>query len=156
MTDNQYKTGDPVVDLAQGRPMVVLDAPDQTVDEWSDANNYNLTENYANGKLDPDPDESVVRCVYVSDIRSEPSKDYTFPVSRVALIDVHHADDGERLADRVTIETLAAVFRTLAANGLGHRNIAGLLAGEIDERLVDIAQELADVNQTIAPEAEDD
>jgi hypothetical protein len=107
---NPYQVGDPVVDLAQGRPMVVLEAPDQTVAEWSEANNYELTTNYANGKLGASDDEAVVRCVYVSDIRSEPSKDYTFPVSRLALIDVHHADGGKRIAERVQIDLLAAMF----------------------------------------------
>ena len=107
---NPYQIGDPVMDAAQGRAMVVLDAPEQTVAEWSDANNYELTENYANGKFDPDSEEYVVRCAYVSDVRSEPSKDYTFPVSRVVLIDAHHADDGRRIADRVIEDLVARLF----------------------------------------------
>ena len=114
---NPYRIGDPVVDLAQGRAMIVLDAPDETVAEWSDANNYDLEDNYANGKLGASPGECVVRCVYVSDIRSEPSKDYTFPVSRVALIDAHHADDGRRIADRVTESVATALFEAAIQNG---------------------------------------
>jgi len=99
MTVAEYKVGDPVVDLAQGRPMLVVRTPAKNMAEWSGDNGYDLAENYANSKFDPQPDEPVVECVYVSDIRSEPSKTYTFPVSRVALIDVHHADDGRRVYD---------------------------------------------------------
>lgn len=114
---NPYRIGDPVVDLAQGRSMVVLGAPDQTVAEWSDENNYDLEGNYANGKLGASPGECVVRCVYVSDIRSEPSKDYTFPASRVALIDAHHADDGRRIADRIIESFVTDLFETAIQNG---------------------------------------
>jgi len=109
----EYKIGDPVVDLAQGRPMVVVNVPDQSVEEWSDTNDYDLAGNYANSRFDPRPDEPVVETVYVSDVRSEPSKTYTFPVSRIRLIEVHHADDGRRLADRVLFETLVNLGSTL-------------------------------------------
>jgi hypothetical protein len=108
MTD--YHIGDPVMDAAQGRPMVVLDVPDHTVASWSEANGYDLMENYANSKFDPAPDEAVVECVYVSDVRSEPSKTYTFPVSRVRLIDVHHADGGRRVYERAVRGFLTALF----------------------------------------------
>jgi hypothetical protein len=152
MTDNPFKIGDPVVDLAQGRPMVVLDAPDETVREWSDRENYDLTDNYANGKLGAIDDEPVVRCVYVSDIRSEPSKDYTFPISRVALIDAHHADDGRRLYDRVAVEVLARAFESMHRYETFEdhdidavaRHIGGVAPG-----VVEAARELADVEQTI-------
>ena len=117
MTDNPYHIGDPVMDAAQGRPMIVLDAPDETVAEWSDANNYDLTDNYANAKFGCHEDEAVVECVYVSDVRSEPSKTYTFPASRVRLIDVHHADGGRRVYERVVRGFLAALF--VAAHDAG-------------------------------------
>jgi len=153
MVDNPYKIADTVVDLAQGRPMVVLDAPAETVREWSDRENYDLTDNYANAKLGARDDEAVVRCAYVSDIRSEPSKDYTFPVSRVALIDAHHADDGRRLYDRVVVEVLERLFYQ-AAGPLVDDPDSGTLrslatdAG-FDPDLVDEARELADLEQTI-------
>lgn len=133
-----YKIGDPVVDLAQGRPMLVTSIPGQTVSEWSTTNNYQLLSNYANSKFDPDPDEPVVTCVYVSDVRSEPSKDYTFPVSRVKLIDVHHADDGERIHDRIVITVLAAFLRddVLTESDATVRGI--------DPDIVAIASELAE------------
>lgn len=152
---NPYKIADPVVDLAQGRPMVVLEAPNQTVSEWTEENSYDLKSNYANDKLDTDSDDYVVRCVYVSDIRSEPSKDYTFPASRLRLIDVHHADDGRRVYDRVAVDLLEAMF----AHALGRNEdleAAWLqelaVAVGVDADAVDEAWELADVAQTIGSE----
>jgi len=150
MVDNPYKTGDPVVDLAQGRPMVVLDAPAETVREWSDRENYDLTDNYANAKLGARDDEAVVRCAYISDIRSEPSKDYTFPTSRVALIDAHHADDGRRLYDRVAVEVLSRLFTAAMAWTDAEVSVVESMAvGEFDMEIIEEARELADVEQTI-------
>jgi len=150
-----YHVGDPVVDLAQGRPMVVLDAPDLTVSEWSDINDYDLQGNYANSKFDPADDEGVVECVYVSDVRSEPSKTYTFPVSRVALIDAHHADDGRRIYERAVRGVLAAMF-AVAPHVTERDSIEGLHAiaenAVADRDLVDEARELADVERTIGGE----
>jgi hypothetical protein len=153
MTSNPFRIGDPVMDAAQGRAMVVLDAPDQTVAEWSDANGYDLEGNYANGKFDPAPDEPVVECVYVSDVRSEPSKTYTFPASRCVLIDAHHADDGRRVADRVLVEALADVFavvRDLEDTPDADRLATVFTVAGIDDAVVDLARELADVEQTVA------
>lgn len=141
-----YRIGDPVMDKAQGRPMTVVNVPDQTVVEWSDANGYDLRENYGNAKFNPRPSEGVVECVYVSDIRSEPSKTYTFPASRVTLIDVHHADDGHRIADRVVVETLEALFH--AASGAmepDYEDLIGQIARDagFDADLVSEARELS-------------
>lgn len=152
MTNNPFRIGDPVMDAAQGRAMVVLDAPDQTVAEWSDANGYDLLENYANSKFDPEPDEPVVECVYVSDVRSDPSKTYTFPVSRCVLIDAHHADDGRRVYERAVRDVLEAMF--LAAFEWDHTpspSDIGATAGEAgySNDIINEAHELADVEQTV-------
>lgn len=150
MTETPYRIGDPVVDLAQGRPMVVLDAPAETVAEWSEANGYDLLSNYANGKFDPEPDEPVVECVYVSDVRSEPSKTYTFPSSRVALIDAHHADDGRRLADRVAVRVLERVFDSMHRFEQVSDDQIDAVArhiAEVDRDVVDEAQELAEIER---------
>lgn len=146
-----YQTGDPVMDAAQGRPMIVLEPLAETVDEWSDRNGYNLLDNYANAKFDPSPDEPVARCVYVSDVRSEPSKDYTFPISRLRLIDAHHADDRRRVADRVRRDTLEGVFLALADAEMDHRidGLADTLRPAFGDDLVSEARELADVEQTV-------
>ena len=139
--DNPFRIGDPVMDAAQGRPMVVIDAPAQTVDEWSGANGYNLMENYANSKFDPARDEAVVECVYVSDVRSEPSKSYTFPVSRVRLIDVHHADDGRQVGERAIRAFLADVFATVNETGVEQLHAIASAGGY--EELADEALEFA-------------
>ena len=152
---NPFCTGDPVMDAAQGRPMVVLNAPNQTVAEWSEANNYDLTENYANSKFDAVDDEFVVRCAYVSDVRSEPSKDYTFPVSRVRLIDAHHADDGMRVADRVAVDLLERLYG--AAIDHDHTptvaDVAALVAeAGVDEDVASLGQELAKAERVSSDE----
>jgi len=150
--EQPYRVGDPVVDLAQGRPMLVLEAPETTVDEWSAENGYQLMDNYANAKLDTTPGEAVVRCVYLSDIRSEPSKDYTFPTSRVALIDAHHADDGRRIHDRVARDVLEQLFDTAYQSG-SDRTLSILegLAQDVGGKdLTGEARELASVKHTIS------
>ena len=153
---NPFRTGDPVMDAAQGRPMVVLDAPDQTAAEWSEANNYDLTGNYANSKFDAVDDEFVVRCAYVSDVRSEPSKDYTFPVSRVRLIDAHHADDGMRVADRVAVDLLEQLFGAALdrRGGDSEQTSVAALAVEagIDEEIWSLAEELAKADRVSSDE----
>jgi hypothetical protein len=146
VSDHPFRVGDPVVDLAQGRPMVVLAAPDETVREWSDREGYDLMDNYANSKFSPTPDEPVVECVYVSDVRSEPSKSYTFPVSRCCLIDAHHADDGRRLYERVARDVLETLIVQAGDDFGGDDSMATLArrAG-LPEDLVDEARELAHV-----------
>lgn len=147
--------GDPVMDAAQGRPMVVLDVPDQTVAEWSEANGYDLQSNYANGKFDPDPDEGVVECVYVSDVRSEPSKTYTFPRSRVVLIDAHHADDGRRIADRVAFDLLADLFDAAYRSGSDSTlaMLEGLAQDVVGKELATAAREYASVEHEVTADA---
>jgi len=147
---NPYQIGDPVMDAAQGRAMIVLDAPNMSVTEWSNHNGYDLEGNYANAKFNPDPYEAVVECVYVSDVRSEPSKSYTFPVSRVVLIDAHHADGGARIADRVTEQVLEGLFANLA--GDGSDEFIATLANDagINAETIDRARELAAVEQEVA------
>ena len=152
-----YRIGDPVMDAAQGRPMIVLSAPEQTVDEWSDANGYDLQGNYANGKFDPADGEAVVECVYVSDVRSEPSKTYTFPVSRVRLIDAHHADDGGRIAERVRVELMSDLIA--AANDTDMERLTPIAICALAEKVgvanetIDVSRELADVATLEAPDA---
>jgi hypothetical protein len=150
--EQPFCVGDPVVDLAQGRPMLILEAPKTSVEEWSNSNDYELVENYANAKLDTTPGEAVVRCVYLSDIRSEPSKDYTFPASRVALIDAHHADDGRRIHHRVKLDVLEQLFDAAYRSG-SDRTLSvleGLAADAVGKDLTAEARELASVEHTIS------
>lgn len=141
----EYKIGDPVMDAAQGRPMIVVDVPDRTVAKWSGDNGYDLLSNYANSKFDPEPDEPVVECVYVSDVQSEPSKTYTFPISRVKLIDVHHADDGRRIYDRVALEVIERLFVQALDDDRGGATLETMALRAGFDHLVDEAIELVDV-----------
>jgi len=156
---NPFRIGDPVMDAAQGRAMVVLDAPDQTVDEWSENNNYDLLDNYANARFDPSPTEAVVECVYVSDVRSKPSKSYTFPASRCVLIEAHRADTGERLADRVVEQLATDLFGAAIDSDTGPTvaDVSGLLfqAGVGDD-IRERAEEVAKAARESAPEAADE
>jgi hypothetical protein len=149
--EQPFRVGDPVVDLAQAQPMIVLEAPTESVAAWSDAHEYQLTENYANGKLNAAPDEAVVRCAYVANIRSEPSKDYTFPVSRVALIDAHHADDGRRIHDRVAHDVLEQLFAAAYRSGSDQTlsTLQALAHDAVDTEVARAARELASVQHTI-------
>ena len=142
-----YRIGDPVIDLAQGRPMVVVDAPQQDVGDWSEANDYDLQDNYANSRFGPKLSEPVVECVYVGDIRSEPSKTYTFPVSRCKLIEVHHADDGRRVADRVVATLAEDILEAAAAvdGGPAVGRVAAVLqqaAPEVGDRISEVSESL--------------
>lgn len=149
---NPYEIGDPVLDCAQGRAMVVVAAPDQTVGEWNNANSYDLHDNYANQKFGSTDGDYVVETVYVGDIRSKPSKTYTFPTSRCRLIDVHEADGDGRIAERVVRQFLERLF-------IGIHNDPGVDAddlafharqtGMISEEGVGVARELADVDARI-------
>lgn len=158
MTDYNIQIGDPVMDAAQGRPMVVVDTPDQTVREWSEQNDYDLMGNYANSKFDPTATEPAVECVYIGDVRSEPSKTYTFPASRLVLIDVHHADDEGRIYDRVARDVLERLFAVAAGTDMASSTAeifdVATHAG-LDEDLVDEAQELAEVEQQFGDDSAD-
>lgn len=159
-----FRIGDPVMDAAQGRPMVVLDVPPQTVAEWSGDTGYDLTENYGNQKFGVHPNEPVVTCRYVSDVSGDPGKTYTFPQSRLRLIDVHHADGGRRVYDRVAVDVLRAVFvaafkqdkhdgRDPSDGWTGYVHdamaAANLPTDEKTHVVAKLARELADVDATI-------
>jgi len=142
-----YRIGDPVLDLAQGRPMVVVDAPQQDVGDWSEANDYDLQGNYANSRFGPTLSEPVVECVYVCDIRSEPSKTYTFPVSRTKLIEVHHADDGRRLADRIAAELFEDVLEAAAA--VDGPPAVGRVAAVLQQAAPEVGDRISEVSESL-------
>lgn len=142
-----YRIGDPVIDLAQGRPMVVVDAPQQDVHDWSEANDYDLQGNYANSRFGPALSEPVVECVYVGDIRSEPSKTYTFPVSRCKLIEVHHADDGRRLADRIAAELVDDILEAAAA--VDGPPAVGRVAAVLQQAAPEVGDRISEVSESL-------
>lgn len=108
--DEAIQVGDVVLDLAQGRPMQVVEDHEMTADEWSEENGYDLVGNYGNSRLGAEDSDRVYECVYVGSIKNEPSNTYAFPESRLARIEVEEADGGERIYHRIAVEVLEAAF----------------------------------------------
>lgn len=150
MTDlPDLKLADPVMDAAQGRPMIVLEPVTETVAEASERISYDLTSNYGNKKFGVTPDEPAVVCRYVSDVSNDPNKPYTFPRSRLRLIDAHHADGGERLYDRVQRDVLERLFDAAFRSGQD-RTLAileGLAQDAVGKDAMTEARELAAVER---------
>lgn len=101
------QVGDVALDLAQGRPVHILEDTGLDAAEWSELNDYDLVENYGNSRLNATADDRVYRCVYCSSLKSEPSKDYSFPESRLCRVETEAADDGPPVAQRVRERLLA-------------------------------------------------
>ena len=121
MTD--ITIGDVCLDLAQGRPVLVVSDTRQTAAEWSGDNNYDLVENYGNARLGTTPDDRVFDVVYCSDAKSKPSKTYAYPESRLLRIEAEAAtDDGLRVHERIARDVLEDVFSAAyhAAGGDAH------------------------------------
>jgi hypothetical protein len=155
MNGEPIQVGDVCLDLTQGRPVHVVEDTGQTAADWSEANDYELCENYGNSRLDAADDDAVFECVYCSSAKSEPSRTYAFPESRLLRIETEAADDGRRVYDRVAVDLLEAMF----AHALGRdedleaawlQELA--VAVGVDADAVDEAWELADVAQTIGSE----
>lgn len=130
MTDAEIRIGDVVIDLAQGRPMQVVDAYDWDAAEWSDRNDYDLTENYGNARLGAEPSDAVFECVYCSSLKSEPSNSYAFPESRLARVETEAGYDRFRVQERIRVQA----FADLLAEAADH---------EIYEDLQDVIAQVA-------------
>jgi hypothetical protein len=115
-TDEAIQVGDVVLDLAQGRPMQVVEDHEMTADEWSRRHEYDLVENYGNSRLEAEGSDRVYECVYVGSIKNEPSNTYAFPESRLVRIEVEEADGGERIYHRIAVEVLEAAFDSIYRN----------------------------------------
>jgi len=152
MTDD-IQVGDVCLDLAQGRPVHVLEATGQTAAEWSEANGYDLVKNYGNGRLGATDDDAVFEVVYCSNAKSEPSKTYAMPEARLLRVETEAADDGRPVRDRVVLDVLTQ----LQANSDGLHGAIRDCAHDagFDPDLVDLATELADVERTIGTDDDD-
>ncbi len=125
----------------------------QTVAEWSEANNYNLLDNYGNSRFDATNDDRVFDVVYCSNLKSRPSKTYAYPESRLGRIESETADAGRQVADRVVVTVLEKLFERAATDDDG--------AVTVLERYTDVryedeaaeARELAEVDRIIRGEA---
>lgn len=147
MTED-IRVGDVVLDLAQGRPMQVVEVHSADAGVWSVANGYDLSGNYANDRLGATDDDAVYECVYVSNLRSEPSKTYAFPEARLARIEVEAATkDGDRVQDALVTELLAEMFdaaREWGGQGMADEVWQVAVDADVDHDVLRVAEELAD------------
>jgi len=148
---SEIQVGDVCLDLTQGRPVHVVEDLQQTAAEWSEANNYELCENYGNDRLGTDDDDAVYEVVYCSSAKSEPSKTYAMPESRLLRIETEAADDGRPVADRIAVDILTDVFGLMERRPAFSEGDIEAVAGNVDVHpdAVDEARELADVALTI-------
>lgn len=141
MTDD-IRLGDVALDLCQGRPVLIVGTFDYDAAEWSARNDYDLVaDNYGNQRLGATPSDAVFEAVYCSSAKSEPSRSYTFPESRLLRIE-HEAATDERLQTRLARQVLADLFA--AANAEDVDTLGGIATAAFDESLARDALELAE------------
>jgi hypothetical protein len=146
---DDFQLGDPVIDLANGRNMVIIDQAAESVTEWNEHNDYDLLGNTGNSRLRVGEGDPVFTCVYVTGVDSQPSKTYDFPSSRLGRAEYENAADAT-VYELVTRD----VFRRLFAAALPEEEteadwLEGMASyrGEFDESLVAEARELAEVDE---------
>jgi len=151
MTD-RIQVGDVCLDLAQGRPVHVVEALDTDAAAWSEANNYELTENYGNSRLGASDDDAVYEVVYCSSAKSKPSKTYAMPESRLLRVETEAADDGRPVAERITVTVLEELFDAAyrSATDSFVPDLEALAEDAVGEELTNEARELASVEHTIS------
>ncbi|UHQ98928.1 hypothetical protein HYG81_24525 (plasmid) [Natrinema zhouii] len=153
MSEQSIKLGDVCLDLAQGRPVHVVADTGQTVAEWSEANNYNLLDNYGNSRFDTTNDDRVFDAVYCSSLKSRPSKTYAYPESRLGRIESEAADAGRQVADRVVVTVLEELFERAANVDDGAVAVLERYATDVGyEDEAAEARELAEVDRIIGDE----
>lgn len=155
---DEIRVGDVALDLTQGRPVHIVEDTEQTVAEWSGDNDYDLEANYGNSRLGTGPNERVYDVVYCSSAKSEPSKTYAMPASRLLRIETEAADDGRPVADRIARDVLERLMGCAAMldGGPDADDIEMLARYEaFDADLVTAARECVDVEQTISAEGDD-
>lgn len=147
--DTDIKSGDVALNLAQGRPVHVLEDTGQTAFDWSNENGYNLLENYGNERCGTTADDRVFDVVYCSDASGEPSKTYAFPESRLLRIETEAADDGRQVYDRIVVDVLEQLFQRAGRDDEGAMNVLEQYATDvgIDADAVSEARELAEAAQ---------
>lgn len=152
MSDYPIGVGDVCLDLTQGRPVHVVEATGQTVQEWSDANDYDLADNYGNARCGTTADDMVFEVVYCSSAKSQPSKTYAMPEPRLMRIETEAADEGRPVYQRVVRDVLEDLFLD-ATNSVDPDAYEEFLhetaLRNYGSTLVEEARELADVEQTI-------
>jgi len=147
MMAEDIQVGDVCLDLAQGRPVHVLADTGQTAAEWSDANGYDLLDNYGNSRFDAASDDRVYDVVYCSSVKSEPSKTYAFPESRLLRVETEADDDGRTIYERVAFDVLVELFDAAYRSGSDATlsTLEALAQDATRKDLTTAARELAEV-----------
>jgi len=153
MTDLQVS--DVALDLTKGRPVHVVERYDGDAADWSEANNYELTENYGNSRLGASETDAVFEVVYCSSAKSEPTKTYAMPEARLLRVETEAADGGRPVRERIEIELLADVLSAILL-GANHQTeeydwVVDILrnAEDIPDEQLDVAAELADIERVM-------
>ena len=132
---DDFEIGDPVVDLANGRNMVIVDQAADRADDWTEANGYDLLGNTGNDRLRARAADPVFTCVYVASVGSEPSKTYDFPSSRLGRAQYENAGESvRRVYDLVARDILDQMFEAAFATD-GDQEWGGVPPVEVLESL---------------------
>lgn len=152
-----FRIGDPVIDLATGRSMVVVEHLADRVDEYD---GYDLLGNYAAQRTRVSPADPVIGCIYTSSIQSEPSgprhgdPPYAFASSRLGRPTIESVEGYDRVYDLVARDVLERLMigarefyvdkKVTGRPGDLVLKHAALGAG-FDENLVEEVRELAEI-----------
>lgn len=151
---DDFRIGDPVIDLATGRSMVVVEHLANRVDEYED---FDLLGHYAAQRTRVSPADPVIGCIYTASIQSEPSgprhgdPPYAFASSRLGRPTIESVDGYDRvysLVARDVLERLLAHRFHVDPGALDDTdNVVYRLAIEagLDDELVEEAHELAEI-----------
>jgi hypothetical protein len=148
---DEIRVGDVCLDLAQGQPVHVINDTGLNAYNWSQQNDYEITENYGNSRFDASDDDRVVEVVYCSNIKNEPSKSYAFPVSRLARVETEAADNGRQVADRLVVEALESLFGAAFRSGSEQTLtiLEDLAEDAFGKDITGEGRELAEVNREV-------
>jgi hypothetical protein len=161
---DDFEIGEPAIDTATGRSVVIVDRAADRTDDHSDAEGYDFLENYGNQRTRARAADPVYTAVYVSSLQSKPSKSYDFPSSRLGRPEYENVDGVDRVYEMVARDVLEQLFVGASAVGLdalavestrGALQRIALEAG-VDEDVVDEARELAEVETDFGGDDDDE
>lgn len=148
VADSEISTGDPVVDLASGKSLIVVGKSSKTVGEHPKTRSDNSAEMFG-----ADPEEPVFSCVFLPDGEKvrPPTKTYAYPESRLLRYPIENATDysgGVQMWLRVAfLEELADGVRRSGNDAL-RRDLRSLIRNVYSEDIAETFEELIDSKVT--------
>lgn len=148
---HDLRPGDPVVDLATGRNLIVVRRTADRSDEFDERQSYDFLGNYGNERLRAQPADPVYECVYVAGLGSKPTKSYDFPSARLGRPRYENVDGVRRVYDEVTEDLLRRMFRVaegLELSSPDEVEVLSAIAGAagVPTELIEEAGELAEID----------